>query len=61
MAWVLLTLIHCVPTVVRMQHFVRRTTYLSFLLVWGDVRREFMQSHFAALHGILGLYLSDAL
>jgi hypothetical protein len=25
-----------------MQHFVRRTTFVSFGVFWGDVRREFM-------------------
>jgi hypothetical protein len=27
---------------VRMQHFVRRTTYIPFRRFWEDVRREFM-------------------
>jgi hypothetical protein len=39
---------------VRMQHFVRRSTYVRFRRFWGDVLREFMQRLFAALHGILG-------
>jgi hypothetical protein len=39
---------------VRMQHFVRRTTYVPFRRFWGDVRRGFMQRLFAALRGILG-------
>jgi hypothetical protein len=28
---------------VRMQHFVRQSTYVPFRRFWGDVRREFMQ------------------
>jgi hypothetical protein len=27
----------------RMQHFVRRSTFVSFRRFWGDVRCEFMQ------------------
>jgi hypothetical protein len=47
---------------VRMQHFVRRTTYVPFQrLFFGDVRRGFMQRLLAALHGTLGSYLRDAL
>jgi hypothetical protein len=46
---------------VRMQHFVRRSTYVFFRRFGGDVRREFMQRLFAALHVILGSYLRDAL
>jgi hypothetical protein len=46
---------------VYMQHFVRRSTYVSFRYFWGDVRREFVQCLFAALHGTLGSYLRDAL
>jgi hypothetical protein len=46
---------------VRMHHFVRRTTYyVPFRRFLGDVRREFMQRRFAALHGTLGSYLRDA-
>ena len=45
---------------VRMQHFVRRSTYVPFRRFWGDVRREFMQRLYAALHGTLGSYLRDA-
>jgi hypothetical protein len=45
---------------VRMQHFVRRTTYVPFRRFWGDVRREFMQRHSFALHGTLDSYLRDA-
>jgi hypothetical protein len=45
---------------VRMQHFVRRTTCVPFRRLLGDVRREFMQRLFAALHGTLGSYLRDA-
>jgi hypothetical protein len=51
----------CSDTYVRMQHFVRRTTYVPFRRFMGDVRREFMQRLFAALHGTLGSYLRDAL
>ena len=39
---------------VRMQHFVRRSTSIPFRRFLGDVRREFMQRLFAALHGTLG-------
>jgi hypothetical protein len=46
---------------VRMERFVRRTTYFPFRRFWGNVRREFMQRLSAALHGILGSYLRDAL
>jgi NAD-specific glutamate dehydrogenase len=46
---------------VRMQNFVRRTTYVPFRRFWGDVRREFMQRLSYALHGTLGSYLRDAL
>jgi hypothetical protein len=46
---------------VRMQHFVRSTTYVPFWRFWGNVRREFMQRLYAALHGTLGFYLRDAL
>jgi hypothetical protein len=46
---------------VRMQHFVRRSTFVMFRRFWGDVRREFMQRLCAALHGgTLGSYLRDA-
>jgi hypothetical protein len=45
---------------VRMQHFVRRSTYFPFRHFWGDVRREFMQRLSAAFHGTLGSYLRDA-
>jgi hypothetical protein len=46
---------------VRMQHFVRRTTYyVPFRRILGDVRLEFMQRLSAALHGTLGSYLRDA-
>jgi hypothetical protein len=43
---------------VRMQHFVRRSTYVPFRrFLLGDVRRrEFMQRLFVALHGTLGSY-----
>jgi hypothetical protein len=45
---------------VRMQHFVRRSTYVPFRRILGDVRREFMQRLSAALHGALGSYLRHA-
>jgi hypothetical protein len=45
---------------VRMQHFVRRTTYVPFRRFWGDVRRKFMQRLSVALHGTLGSYLRGA-
>jgi hypothetical protein len=41
---------------VRMQHFVRRTTYVPFRRFGGDVQR-----FYAALHGTLGSYLLDVL
>jgi hypothetical protein len=46
---------------VRMQRFVRRTTYVLLRRFWGDVRREFMQHPFAALPRTLGSYPRDAL
>jgi hypothetical protein len=46
---------------VRMQRFVRRTTYVLLRRFWGDVRREFMQHLFAALPRNLGSYPRDAL
>jgi hypothetical protein len=46
---------------VRMQHFLRRNTYVSFRHFLGDVLRAFMQRLFVALHGTLGSYLRDAL
>jgi hypothetical protein len=46
---------------VRMQHFVRRSTYVPFRRFWGDVRREFMQRLSVALHATLGSDLRDAL
>jgi hypothetical protein len=46
---------------VRMQHFIRRTTYVHVRRSLGDVRREFMQRVSAALHDTLGSYLRDAL
>jgi hypothetical protein len=46
---------------VRMQYFVRRSTYVPFRRVLGDVRREFMQRLFVIRHGTLGSYLRDAL
>jgi hypothetical protein len=46
---------------VRMHHLVRRYTYVPFRRCLGDVRREFMQRIFIALHGTLGSYLRHAL
>jgi hypothetical protein len=46
---------------VRMHNFVPRTIFGPFRAFLGDVRREFMQRLSAALHGILGSYLRDAL
>jgi hypothetical protein len=46
---------------VRMQHFVRRSTYVPCRRSLGDVRREFTQRLSAALHGTLGSYLRDAM
>jgi hypothetical protein len=46
---------------VRMQHFVRRTTYVPFRrFLVGDVRRKLMQRISIAFHGTLGSYLRDA-
>jgi hypothetical protein len=45
---------------VRMQHFIRRSTSLSSTVL-GDVRREFLQRVFAALHGTLDSYLRATL
>jgi hypothetical protein len=46
---------------VRIQHFVRRTTYVPFRRFLGDVRHEFMQRLSLALHGTMDSYLHDAL
>jgi hypothetical protein len=46
---------------VRMHHFVRRSTFVSFRRFGGDVQQEFMQRLFAALHGTWDSYLRDAL
>jgi hypothetical protein len=45
----------------RMQHFVRRYTYVPFRRFLGDVRREFPQRPSTALHITLDSYLRDAL
>jgi hypothetical protein len=59
---VLQALVHFgVKNYVRLQHFVRRSTNVPFRRFLRDVRREFMQRLSAALHGILGSYLRDAL
>jgi hypothetical protein len=44
-----------------MHHFSRGSTYVRFRRFWVNVRREFLQRLFAALHGTLGSYLRDAL
>jgi hypothetical protein len=41
---------------VRMQHFVRRSTYFPFPRFLRDVRRELMQHLYGALHGTLDSY-----
>jgi hypothetical protein len=47
---------------VRMHHFVRRTAFVPFRRLWGDVRRdEFVQRLSVAFRGILGSHLRDAL
>jgi hypothetical protein len=47
---------------VRMQHFVRRATYVPFLRFWGDMRREFMQRLFAApIFMVLWVHVSETL
>jgi hypothetical protein len=62
-AWVLLSLVLSLryDNYVRMQHFVRRSTYVPFRRVLGDVRRGFMQRISIAFHGTLTFYLRDAL
>jgi hypothetical protein len=50
----------CSDSYLRMHHFVRRTTYVPFWRLWGDVRREFMQSFYVVLHGTMDSYLRDA-
>jgi hypothetical protein len=45
---------------VRMQRFVRRSTYVPFRRFLGDVRREFMQGLLPTLYGTTGSYLRDA-
>jgi hypothetical protein len=44
----------------RSESYVRRTTKIPFRGFLGDVRREFMQHLYTALHGTLGSYLRDA-
>jgi hypothetical protein len=46
---------------VRMQHFVRRSTFVPFRRFLGDVQREFMQRLLVALHSTLGSCFRDAL
>jgi hypothetical protein len=62
LAWVLLTLVHCVRTIMSdcKKSFVDILMFL-FGVFWGDVRREFMRRLSAALHGSLGSYVRDAL
>jgi hypothetical protein len=45
----------------RMHYFVRRSTYVPFGRLLGDMRREFMQRLSVALHGSLGSYRRYAL
>jgi hypothetical protein len=52
--------LHC-GSYVSIQHFVRRTTYVPFRHILGDVRREFMQRLSTSLNGTLGSYLRGAL
>jgi hypothetical protein len=61
LAWVMRALTHCVLKVMSLCNIARRSTHVPFRRVWGDVRREFMQPLFAALHGTLGSQLRDAL
>jgi hypothetical protein len=53
------------PGYVRMQHFVRRSTYVPFLLnsrqFLGDMRREFMPRLYAAFHMVLWVAISAML
>jgi hypothetical protein len=45
-----------------MRHFVHRSIFAPFEGFWGmNVRREFLQRLFVALHGTLGSYFRDAL
>jgi hypothetical protein len=46
---------------VRMQHFVRRYTFVPFRHFLGDVQREFVKRLSTSLHGTLGSYLRDTL
>jgi hypothetical protein len=46
---------------VRIQHFVRRSTFVPSRRFLGNGRREFMQRLSTALHDTLGSYLRDAL
>jgi hypothetical protein len=45
---------------VRMQHFDRRSTYVSFRHLWVEARREVMQRLSSTHHGTLGSYFRDA-
>jgi hypothetical protein len=46
---------------VRLQNFARRYTFGRFRRFLRDVRREFMQRLYVAVHSTLGSYLRDAL
>ena len=61
MAWVPLTLAPCALTVMSVCNIL----FVDLLMFrfggfLGDVRREFMQRLYVALHGTLGSYLRDA-
>jgi hypothetical protein len=45
---------------VRMQHFVRRSTFVPCRRCGGDMRREFMQRLSSALHGTMVSHLRHA-
>jgi hypothetical protein len=44
-----------------MKEFVRRSTFVPFQQLVGDMRREFMQRFLVAIHGTMGSYLRYAL
>jgi hypothetical protein len=46
---------------VRMEHFVRQSTFVPFRRFLGDVRREFVQLLSTTLYGTWGSYRRDAL
>jgi hypothetical protein len=51
----------CYDSYVRMQHFVRRYTYVPFRRCLGDMRRQFVHRLSAARHDASGSHLRDAL